>query len=49
MESMERGMIISALKRFHGDQHRAAEALGFFLVGLANKIKQYAILTNQPG
>lgn len=42
-------MIISALKRFHGNLNRGAEALGFSRVGLANKIKQYAILTNQPG
>ena len=42
-ESLERGMVISALKRFHGNQSRAAEALGLSRVGLANKIKRYAI------
>jgi two-component system response regulator HupR/HoxA len=42
-ESLERSMVISALKRFHGNQSRAAEALGLSRVGLANKIKRYAI------
>ena len=42
-ESLERGMVISALKRFHGNQSRAAKALGLSRVGLANKIKRYAI------
>ena len=42
-ESLERDMVISALKRFHGNQSRAAKALGLSRVGLANKIKRYAI------
>ncbi|MBU2832155.1 sigma-54 dependent transcriptional regulator [Acidithiobacillus ferruginosus] len=42
-ENLERSMVISALKRCHGNQSRAAEALGLSRVGLANKIKRYAI------
>ena len=42
-KDLPEGVDKSALKRFHGNQSRAAEALGLSRVGLANKIKRYAI------